>query len=585
MAERALAFLVCPSEHVAGFLDRLRDERPAAEWDVVGFSRPEVTWPPGMRFIASTGALGFAARLWLRALHRRYATAVVCAADLARPDALGPLLAYVGLLPVGRRRLIDRYGVARTIPVARAPDVLAAALTPPLLLLARAVTWLGLALVPATAPSAEADVRVRAAGRRTALVVPLLPDLSHTFVYREVLALVRRHPDWDVLVLERGVSPVLHREAAELDTLARPVPRLSPNRYLLVYLRHWLARPRAMAGLLRWFAPHTATFAPDAVPDDPYVFLQIQFLDHSNHVAPGLAFAEHLHRAGIGYVHVYGATYPAVRALVAGRLLGVRTSLSTFVDYESPAPFHMLPEKLAAARFVSVCSSYCRERLAGRFPAVAPRLRIVRPSLPAGYGDAPAFRPGDGRSRLVFVGRFVPKKGVTTLLAAVDLLRTRGLDPACHLYGAGDEEPALRDAVRQRGLDALVRFEGPIANQDFYRVMNRDDVFVCPSRPMPDGERDGIPVALIEAMAAGVTVVSTHVSGIPELIEDGENGYLVPPDDAETLAKTLEWLLATPSARARVSAAACRTVRERFSVEPAADALAAWISRETTSGA
>jgi len=531
-----------------------------------------------MRFVPSTGGVGFALRLWLRALRLRYASAVICAADAGRLEPLRILLAYVALLPVRRRRLVDRHGAVLTLDAAGAPAIAAALATPLLLALARLVTRIGRAVVPTAVPRAPR-------GDRTAILVPVLPDLSHTFVYREVLALVGRRPDWDILVLERGTPGVVHAEADALGTIARDVPRLTPNRYLLAYLRYWLVRPRAMAGTVRAVAPNTATFGPEAAPDDPFVFLQLAFLDHSNHVAQGLVLAEHLRRTGIGSVHVYGATYPAVRAFVAHRLLGVRMSLSTFVDYEYPTPFHMLPEKLRASRFVAVCSAFCRARLAARFPDLADRLRVVHPSLPPDYGDAPDFRPRDGRSRLVFVGRFVPKKGLVTLVEAAGRLRDRGVRVTCHLYGGGEEEAALRALVTRLGLDASVRFEGPIANQDFYRAMNPDDVFVCPSREMPDGERDGIPVALTEAMAAGITVVSTPVSGIPELIDDGVNGFLVPPEDPAALADLLARLLASPEARAKVAAEARRTVRERFSVETAADALAGWISRETTSRA
>jgi len=114
---------------------------------------------------------------------------------------------------------------------------------------------------------------------------------------------------------------------------------------------------------------------------------------------------------------------------------------------------------------------------------------------------------------------------------------------------------------------------------------NRDDVFVVPSRLLPDGERDGIPVVLIEAMAAGVTVVSTPVSGIPELVEPGVNGYLVAPDDPVALADCLARLLTEPGARERVAEPARRTVRERFDLETAGARLAGWISRESVSGA
>src|SRR5205823_5023930 len=140
----------------------------------------------------------------------------------------------------GARSLIDRAGGRRPVTAAwREPLglMLAGALLP----LARAVTAIGLALVPARAPSARRG--------RTALLIPLLPDLSHTFVYREALEVLRRHPDWEAYVLERGDDRVVHREAAELARRATPVPVLGPAAYLWSYLRHWLTRPRAMAGL------------------------------------------------------------------------------------------------------------------------------------------------------------------------------------------------------------------------------------------------------------------------------------------------------------------------------------------------
>jgi len=153
------------------------------------------------------------------------------------------------------------------------------------------------------------------------------------------------------------------------------------------------------------------------------------------------------------------------------------------------------------------------------------------------------------------------------------------------LYGSGEEDGRLRALVSSLALGASVRIEPPVVNERLYETMNEDDVFVVPSRLMPDGERDGIPVVLIEAMAAGVTVVSTPVSGIPELIEDGKNGYLVAPDDPTALADLLAVLLTTPERRTRVADAARRTVAERFDLEAAGARLSAWISRESASGA
>ena len=573
---RALAFVACPPVDFARLTEHLRSAVPDASWDFVCFYPPPADPDPTVRVLRPAQRVRFALGLVTRAVLRPYHSVWIAVEDRHRVEAVMPVIALSLLLRAGARSLIDRTGARRALPAAwREPAalVVAGALLP----LARLVTAFGLALVPPRQPARR--------GGSTALIIPVLPDLSHTFVYREALELLRRHREWHAVALESGDARVVHREAAELARQATRVPVLGPARYLLVYLRHWLVRPRAMAGLIRFFQPHTDSFGPGATPADAYVFLRLEYLQHSNHVARGLMLAEHLQRRRIGHVHVWGTTYPAVRALVAQRLLGVSVSLSTFVDFDYATPFHMLAEKLTVARFVTTCSAFCAARLAERFPALATRLEVLRPSVPAGYALGKARRPRDGRSRIVYVGRFVGKKGLDTLLEACARLREAGVPVDARLYGGGEDEASLRALAERLGLDGAVRFEGPIANERLYETMNEDDVLVVPSRLLPDGERDGIPVVLIEAMAAGVTAVSTRVSGIPELIEPGVNGYLVPPDDAAALAELLAVVLTRPEMRARVSEAARRTVRARFELGAAGGRLAGWISRESASGA
>jgi glycosyltransferase involved in cell wall biosynthesis len=157
------------------------------------------------------------------------------------------------------------------------------------------------------------------------------------------------------------------------------------------------------------------------------------------------------------------------------------------------------------------------------------------------------------------------------------------VDVTCHLYGRGSEEERLRRLIKELDLDDTVTLEGPIPNDRFHETMNQDDVFVCASRPMEDGERDGIPVTLMEAMAVGIAVVSTSVSGIPELIQEGVNGYLVAPNDPEALAARLHSLIVDPACRRAVSAKAIQTIRRDFSVGDAVRTLDGWISRENGS--
>ena len=568
--QRALGFLACAPDHVNEFVRCLVAARPETGWDLVCFQRVECELPAGATLVESTGGFMLPLRLWWRALRQSYAATFIAATHDDSAAALRPLIAFVSVLRCREKGIIDRSGAVRPLPRVRSA-VAAWTVTTPLLGLAVVVTTIGLKVFR-TPPRRRLSTR-----RRTAIVVPVLPDLSHTFVYREALGLRRKHPDYDVIALERGDATVVHRNAAALLDVATFVPKMTPARYLLEYLANWVRRPAAMAQLIRFFRPHTSAFAPGALADDDLAFLRLQYLNHSNYLTSGLMLARTLSTRNIGYVHVYGATYPAVRMLVAQQLLGIPFSLSTFVDFDYVTPFHMLPEKFGAARFIVVCTEFCSRRLEAGFPDLGSKVRVLHHAIDP---DEPRRHEPvrlDSPPRLVYIGRFVPKKGLATLVDACSLLSRRGVSFSAHLYGKGPLEAELRMQIERCGLSHAVSLEGVIANQNIYTVMNRDDIFVSPSRYMADGERDGIPVTLLEAMAAGITVVSTPVSGIPELVEDGANGYLVEPNNPLALADLLERLLSQPADRRSVSSAAQRTIYERFALGPAVDALDGWI--------
>jgi len=210
---RALAFLACPPADFARLAGCLRAAAPGARWDFVCFYPPPEDPGEGVRVLRPVRRVRFALALVARTLLAPYRSVWIAVEDLRRTDAVMPVIALSLLLRAGARSLIDRAGARRPLSAAwREPLglVVAGALLP----LARAITAIGLALVPSRAPSPRRG--------RTALLIPLLPDLSHTFVYREALELLRRHPDWEAYVLEAGDDRVVHREAAELALQAYP---------------------------------------------------------------------------------------------------------------------------------------------------------------------------------------------------------------------------------------------------------------------------------------------------------------------------------------------------------------------------
>jgi glycosyltransferase involved in cell wall biosynthesis len=177
---------------------------------------------------------------------------------------------------------------------------------------------------------------------------------------------------------------------------------------------------------------------------------------------------------------------------------------------------------------------------------------------------------------VIAVGRLVAKKGFDVLVTAVADLRDRGLDVELVVAGEhGDEEARVRDLVHALGIDGAVRFAGPLSQAELLDEYRRSTVFALACRVDADGDRDGIPNVLVEAMAAGLPVVSTAVSGIPELVHDGENGLLVPPDDPGALADALWRVVKDAPLATRLARAGQETVRRHFDGDALATRMAA----------
>jgi len=161
--------------------------------------------------------------------------------------------------------------------------------------------------------------------------------------------------------------------------------------------------------------------------------------------------------------------------------------------------------------------------------------------------DAPGVRAalsGDGEPRLLFVGRLVPVKDVPNLLAAISLLRERGRRVRLTIVGEGSLRAALGVEARDLGIAGQVTFTGHLEGDELARAYRDHDLFVLPS------SFDNFPNAVLEAMASALPVVATRVGGVPEQVEDGETGILVPSRDPGRLARAIETVLDDP-ARAR----------------------------------
>jgi glycosyltransferase involved in cell wall biosynthesis len=292
--------------------------------------------------------------------------------------------------------------------------------------------------------------------------------------------------------------------------------------------------------------------------------------------------ADRLSEAGdVRHLHAHFAHGTTTVTWLAAKLTGLPFSFTGHakdIYRESLNPAGLLRRKMRAASFVVTCTGANKEHLQRLEPTAD--VHLVYHGLNADFaGLLPAFtaqlepepaepvepvEPVATRLRVVAVGRLVPKKGFDVLSEAVAGLHDRGVD--LELVIAGEDGPdagKVRRLVAERCPD-LVRFAGPLSQCELLTLYRGADVFALACRVDGDGDRDGIPNVMVEAMAAGLPVVSTAVSGIPELVRDGENGLLVPPENPAAFASALLKLAADAPLRDRLAAAGRETVAERF---------------------
>ena len=277
-----------------------------------------------------------------------------------------------------------------------------------------------------------------------------------------------------------------------------------------------------------------------------------------------LFVSEAIKQLKIQHMHAHFANYPADVAMMASRLSGIPFSFSAHANdiYVNPVN---LPEKIRKASFIVTCTEYNKKWLEATTPPEEHgKIHLIYHGVDVGYWQFRQPAPVGKPARILTIGRLVEKKGIIYLLEAV--CRLMKMDVPVHLYivGRGKEEQQLKHFCRKFGIERSVTFMGwqtPAQIKDLYI---RSDVFVLPSVVASDGDRDGIPNVVLEAMSVGVPVVSTSVSGIPEVMQNGCNGLLAPERDSEQLANAIDTLLNDTPLRNLLMENASKTIREKF---------------------
>jgi len=363
--------------------------------------------------------------------------------------------------------------------------------------------------------------------RSVAYVVSNFPCYSETFVLSELVELGRRGVDVTIFSLRGPREKLVQDEARPLLAHTFYSPFLLSGSLLFANLYFLFKRPGPYIGLLR-------EIITGFIRSPRLLLKNLAIWPKSVH------FAYFAGKRGIDHVHAHFANYPATAAMITARLLGITYTFMShahdlYVDHT------MVGRKIELAKHTFTISRFNKQFILERFPELPPRkIEVLGASIDTGVFAPGEERAGGGSLDIVAVGRLFPKKGFGYLIEACPYLRRAAIRFRCHIVGEGPEGGALNGLIDRLDLRGSVVMEGALMREGVMKLLREADIFVCPSVLASDVEiLDGIPVVLMEAMAMGIPVVATRVSGIPELVVDGETGLLVDPADARGIAEAV----------------------------------------------
>lgn len=404
-----------------------------------------------------------------------------------------------------------------------------------------------------TTPASRPTRERREGGRRARLVYVLgeFPSVSETFILREMTALEQMGFHLLPLSMEVPADEPVHQEAEQFvgRTLRRPPPFSGYS--LGGVLRTLLQRPLGLMSALLFTLRHLAGH-PRYARELISAFLAACY------------FASKLKGRDARHIHAHFASYPATVGLLLAEICGSSFSLSCHAQDIFGTKTILLPRKLGEADFVSVCTRHGLERLQ-RLHALSSseKLHLLYHGIDVSriehlpHIEYPL-------PMVLSVGRLVEKKGYPFLLQAAAILHGQGVQFELVIVGDGPMRNELERLAGGLGLRDKVVFAGHLTQEQLAHVYRRADAFCLGSIVDKDGDRDGLPNVILEAMAYGVPVVASNLSAIPEAVIDGETGLLAPPGSANELAAQLERVLSDPELRQRLIANARRKVEEDF---------------------
>ena len=383
-------------------------------------------------------------------------------------------------------------------------------------------------------------------------VVSTWPRLSQTFVLTEVVALERSGVPLRIFsVKDPGGEPV-HAKVAQVRA---EVTYLSFRCGWKRIVRANLRLARKLPGRYSRALWHAISYGRIGIVRR---FFQAGYLAYLLRDEP------------VGHLHAHFATAPTLVAMFASELTGIPYTFTAHAkDIYVDTQHRLLRKEIAQARAVVTVSEYNREYLKREIsPSSNGKIHCIYNGLDLADFNFRWPRASDpGPPVILSVARLIRKKGLEDLIKAAAILKQRRRAFKLEIVGSGPLRTALENRAAELSLGDCIEFSGAQPQERVSSAYGRAAIFALPCVVTEDGDRDGIPTVVLEAMASGVPVVSTPVSGIPELIDSFHDGVLVPPNNPLMLAEALDRLLSDPELRDNLARAARSKIESEFLVE------------------
>lgn len=394
---------------------------------------------------------------------------------------------------------------------------------------------------------------------RVAYLLQVFPKFSETFILNELIEHQRQGAAVRVLSLRLPREGRFHRMLADLNDAVE-------------YLPEALSDAPGRAAEAFWSALRTT---PRAMSRAAWGRLRGRFTSRDVwQAAMARRWAE---RRGVTHVHCHFGGY-AARVAFLSRLMGgpsYSMTLHAFDIFRRDVDAALLREMIETSAFTVTVSRFNERFLRDVIGASALKIRVLYNGLPL---ERFAFHAAPRTPRTILtVGRLIEKKGFAHLVRACGILAQRGALDRCDIIGDGREKDALKALIRELGLSGVVRLTGPQPIERVAAALTEASAFALPCVAAQDGNMDALPTVLLEAMASGCPCVSTRLSGIPEIIEDGASGLLVEPGDDAGLADALERVMTDAALARRLALAGRQRVERLFDVRNSVAKLSEWI--------